>query len=110
MKENVTKTRDCYHHLTRSSEYNFFVPPVKGQQFLTFYYNGIIDWNILPVSLKCIRNSEVKDFLSKNSSRESSDGFNQAQASDQFLATNKLATNKEICLKTKKIYKSKMYF
>jgi hypothetical protein len=36
----------------------------------------------------------------------------QAQASDhgQFLATNKLATNKEICLKTKKIYKSKMYF
>jgi hypothetical protein len=26
------------------------------------------------------------------------------------LATNKLATNKEICLKTKKIYKSKMYF
>ena len=35
---------------------------------------------------------------------------NQTQASDQFLATNKLATNKEICLKTKKIYKSKMYF
>ena len=34
----------------------------------------------------------------------------QAQASDQFLATNKLATNKEICLKTKKRYKSKMYF
>ena len=29
----------------------------------------------------------------------------QAQASDQFLATNK-----EICLKTPKIYKSKMYF
>ena len=36
--------------------------------------------------------------------------LDQAQASDQFLATNKLATNKEICLKTKKIYKSKMYF
>ena len=26
---------------------------------------------------------------------------NQAQASDQFLATTKLATNKAICLKTK---------
>jgi hypothetical protein len=26
------------------------------------------------------------------------------------LTTNLLATNKEICLKTKKIYKSKMYF
>jgi hypothetical protein len=34
----------------------------------------------------------------------------QAQASDQFLATNKLATNKEICLKAKNTYKSKMYF
>ena len=35
---------------------------------------------------------------------------NQAQASDQFLATTKLATNKAICLKTKNINKSKMYF
>jgi hypothetical protein len=36
--------------------------------------------------------------------------FHQAQASDQFLATTKLATNKAICLKTKKINKNKMYF
>jgi hypothetical protein len=36
--------------------------------------------------------------------------YHQAQASDQFLATNKLATTKEICLKTQKIYKIKMYF
>ena len=35
---------------------------------------------------------------------------NQAQASDQFLATTMLATNKAICFKTKKINKSKMYF
>jgi hypothetical protein len=34
----------------------------------------------------------------------------QAQASDQFLATTKLVTNKAICLKTKKINKSKMFF
>jgi hypothetical protein len=34
----------------------------------------------------------------------------QAQASDQFLATTKLATNKAICLKTQKRNKSKMYF
>jgi hypothetical protein len=33
----------------------------------------------------------------------------QAQASDQFLATTKLATNKAICLKTEKINKSKLY-
>ena len=36
--------------------------------------------------------------------------MDQAQASVQFLATTKLATNKAICLKTKKINNSKMYF
>ena len=36
--------------------------------------------------------------------------FNQAQASEQFLASIKLASNKAICLKTKKINKSNMYF
>jgi hypothetical protein len=35
---------------------------------------------------------------------------NQAQASEQFLASIKLASNKAICLKTKKINKSNMYF
>jgi hypothetical protein len=34
----------------------------------------------------------------------------QAQASEQFLASIKLASNKAICLKTKKINKSNMYF
>jgi len=33
----------------------------------------------------------------------------QVQASDQFLATTKLATNKAICLKTPKNIKGKMY-
>jgi hypothetical protein len=35
---------------------------------------------------------------------------NQAQASEQFLASINLASNKAICLKTKKINKSNMYF
>jgi hypothetical protein len=34
----------------------------------------------------------------------------QAQASEQFLASIKLASNKAICLKTRKINKSNMYF
>jgi hypothetical protein len=38
------------------------------------------------------------------------DARNQAQASEQFLASIKLASNKAICLKTKKINKSNMYF
>ena len=37
-------------------------------------------------------------------------GGDQAQASEQFLASINLASNKAICLKTKKINKSNMYF
>jgi hypothetical protein len=36
--------------------------------------------------------------------------LDQAQASEQFLASINLASNKAICLKTKKINKSNMYF
>jgi len=36
--------------------------------------------------------------------------IHQTQASDQFLATTMLATNKAICLKTKKLNKSKISF
>jgi hypothetical protein len=36
--------------------------------------------------------------------------WHQAQASEQFLAKIKLASNKAICLITKKINKSNMYF
>ena len=80
MKENFTKVRDCHHYFTRSSEYNFFVPPVKGQQLHTFYYNGIKDWNSLPVSLKSIKNTEafksgVKTFLSERNIVESRNCF-----------------------------------
>ena len=34
----------------------------------------------------------------------------QAQASEQFLSSIKLASNKAICLKTKTINKSNIYF
>ena len=51
----------------------------------------------------------VKHFLRQNKCIEVAEIY-QAQASDQFLATTKLATNKAICPKTKKINKSKMCF
>jgi hypothetical protein len=41
---------------------------------------------------------------------EKHDLYDQAQASEQFLASIKLARNKVICLKTKKINKSNMNF
>lgn len=69
MKYNFTKIKDCHQQYTRSSEFNFWVPSIKGQQKFTFYYNAIKDWNFLPNSLKSIKNTNafkigVKQFLS----------------------------------------------
>ena len=68
MKNNFVRVRDCHSYCTRSSEHNFFVPPVQGMAANTFYYNAIKDWNSLPSNLKNIKNHEifkkgVKDFL-----------------------------------------------
>ncbi|CAG2211418.1 unnamed protein product [Mytilus edulis] len=52
MYSNFTKVRHLHHHFTRNSEYNFWVPPVKSQQKDTFYFNGIQDWNMLPINVK----------------------------------------------------------
>ena len=51
-----TKIKDCHGIFTRSSKNNFFVPPINGQQTLTFYYNAIKDWNLLSNALKNIKN------------------------------------------------------
>ena len=68
LKENFTKVRECHNYCTRTSQHNFFVPAVNNHQALTFYYNGILDWNALPSHLKSIINtatfkSEVKEHL-----------------------------------------------
>ncbi|CAG2222199.1 unnamed protein product [Mytilus edulis] len=70
MYSNFTKVRHLHHHFTRNSEYNFWVPPVKSQQKDTFYFNGIQDWNMLPIIVKKIKKikefkSSVKEHLTK---------------------------------------------
>ena len=68
MKNSFVKLRDCHSYNTRSSQHNFYVPPVQGMATNTFYNNSIKDWNNLPNELKNIENHDafkkgVKDFL-----------------------------------------------
>ncbi len=47
LQENFVKTRNRLQH-TRSSQWNFNVPNVRGIESNTFYFNAIKDWNSLP--------------------------------------------------------------
>ncbi len=51
LQENFVMTRNRLQH-TRSSQWNFNVPNVKGIETNTFYFNAIKDWNSLPNNLK----------------------------------------------------------
>ena len=49
---------------------NFQVPRVGSHNKPIFYYNAILDWNSLPVIIKCVRNREsfkiaVKEHLTQ---------------------------------------------
>ena len=51
---------------TRSSNSNFYIPPIKGGESTTFFYSGIQDWNSLSDPIKSCNNSfkiNVKTFL-----------------------------------------------
>ena len=47
-----------YSYSTRGNLYNYYVPKVNTISMKSFYYNGIVDWNSLSNTLKCI---ETKD-------------------------------------------------
>ncbi len=55
LQGNFVKTRNRLQH-TRSSQWNFNVPNVKGIESITFYFNAIKDWNSLPNNLKNCEN------------------------------------------------------
>lgn len=68
LNDNLVRLSDLHCYNTRGSQNNFYVPNVNSISRKTFYYNGIIDWNCLPDSLKQIRNKwkfkkEVKKYL-----------------------------------------------
>ncbi len=54
LQENFVKTRNRLQH-KRSSQWNFNVPNVKGNESNTFYFNAVKDWNSLPNNLKTVR-------------------------------------------------------
>ncbi len=51
LQDIFLKTRNRLQH-TRSSQWNFNVPNIKGIESNTFYFNAIKDWNSLPNNLK----------------------------------------------------------
>ncbi len=55
LQENFVKTRNRKQH-TRSSQWNFNVPNVKGIESNIFDFNAIKDWNSLKNSLKNCEN------------------------------------------------------
>jgi hypothetical protein len=93
----------------------------QRKQIIYFHVNRYIIWicqrfvkqnKVLrfPVHMKTSHQSTKKCKYrtlekSSNTNYKNKQNINQAQTSDQFLATNK-----EICLKTKKIYKRKCTF
>ena len=51
-QENFVRTRDRLNQRTRGSQWNFYVPSIKGAESKTFFYHAIKDWNSLPNALK----------------------------------------------------------
>ncbi len=58
LQENFVKTRNRRQH-TRSNQWNFNVPNVRGIESNTFYFNAVKDWNTLPNNLKNCENIET---------------------------------------------------
>ena len=56
LKNNFIRTSSAHTHRTRSSNFNFVVPRVKGIAYKSFYYNAILDWNALPPQIQSISN------------------------------------------------------
>ena len=73
MKKFFTRLSDMYTYNTRGNRHNYHVPIVNTVTKTTFFYNGIIDWNSLPVQLKVLENRSnfkktVKNYLKTSTS------------------------------------------
>ena len=67
LTHNFIRTTSAHSHRTRSSNFNFIVPRVKGIASKSFYYNAILDWNALPPQIQTIRRKiEFKKAVKKH--------------------------------------------
>lgn len=55
LKDNFIKVSENHEYNTRSSQFNFVVPKIKGVDSSTFFFNAIKDWNSLPNNIKSIK-------------------------------------------------------
>lgn len=55
LKDNFKKVNEHHEYNTRSSQFNFVVPKIKGVDSTSFYFNAVKDWNALPNSIKSIK-------------------------------------------------------
>ena len=75
LNDNFTRSSNIHSHRTRSSNYNYLVPRVKGIASNTFFYNAIRDWNDLPPHIQILSNKgsfkrEVKKHLGEGALRQ----------------------------------------
>ena len=71
-----------HSHRTRHNNRAFDIPTVNSQGKISFKYNGIILWNSLPQTVRCIKDKQVfkrecKDFLFDSMSKEESSEYTQ---------------------------------
>lgn len=71
MYDNFDLKSDVHCYNSRGSEGNFHIPHVNSFTISTFYFQGIRDWNSLPLDIKMERNKfafkkKVKAQLSEN--------------------------------------------
>ena len=69
--QNILQTTFGKSANTRSSQFNFVVPKIKGVDSSSFFFTAIRDWNSLPDNIKSIKDHEdfktnIKSFLKNN--------------------------------------------
>ena len=68
LKQHFCKVSEQHVYNTRSSQFNFVVPKIRGVDSTSFFFTAITDWNALPNSVKAIKNhdtfkTDLKHFL-----------------------------------------------
>lgn len=66
LKDNFKKVIDHHEYNTRSRQFNFVVPKVKGVDSTSYFFSAIRDWNSLPNSIKEITNHNSFKFAVRN--------------------------------------------